>query len=53
MSEKTNRVSRRTFMVNTGAATAADVLALIEHARAEVKRQFGVEMELEIELVGW
>jgi UDP-N-acetylmuramate dehydrogenase len=41
------------FFMNTGAATAADVLALIEHARAEVKRQFGVEMELEIELVGW
>jgi len=43
----------RNFFMNTGAATAADVLALIEHARAEVKRQFGVEMGLEIELVGW
>ena len=41
------------FFMNTGGATAADVLALIEHARAEVKQQFGVEMELEIELVGW
>jgi UDP-N-acetylmuramate dehydrogenase len=41
------------FFMNTGAATAADVLALIEHARAEVKRQFGIELELEIELVGW
>ncbi len=41
------------FFMNTGGATAADVLALIEHARAEVKRQFGIEMELEIELVGW
>jgi UDP-N-acetylmuramate dehydrogenase len=40
------------FFMNTGAATAADVLALIEHARAEVRRQFGVELELEIELVG-
>ena len=40
------------FFVNTGGATAADVLALIEHVRAEVKRQFGVELELEIELVG-
>jgi UDP-N-acetylmuramate dehydrogenase len=40
------------FIMNTGAATAADVLALIEHARAEVLRQFGVEMELEIEMVG-
>ncbi len=41
------------FFMNMGGATAADVLALIEHARAEVKRQFGIEMELEIELVGW
>ena len=41
------------FFMNTGGATAADVLALIEHARAEVKRQFGIEMELEIELVDW
>ena len=40
------------FFMNTGAATAADVLALIEHARSVVKQQFGVEMELEIELVG-
>ena len=40
------------FFMNTGSATAADVLALIEHARAEVRRQFGVELELEIELVG-
>ena len=41
------------FFMNTGGATAADVLALIEYAREEVKRQFGVELELEIELVGW
>jgi UDP-N-acetylmuramate dehydrogenase len=41
------------FFMNTGDATADDVLALIKHARAEVRRQFGVELELEIELVGW
>jgi len=40
------------FFMNSGDATAVDVLALIEYARAEVKRQFGVELELEIELVG-
>jgi UDP-N-acetylmuramate dehydrogenase len=40
------------FFMNTGGATAMEVLALIEHARAEVKRQFDVEMELEIEMVG-
>jgi len=41
------------FFMNTGGATAADVLALIDHAREEVMKQFGVELELEIELVGW
>ena len=40
------------FVMNTGTATAADVLALVEYARSEVRRQFGVELELEIELVG-
>ena len=41
------------FFMNTGTATSAEVLALIEHARVEVKRQFGVDLELEIELLGW
>lgn len=40
------------FFMNSGDATAADVLALIEHAQAEVERRFGVELELEIELMG-
>jgi len=40
------------FFMNTGDATATEVLALIEHTRAEVRRQFGVELEVEIELVG-
>jgi UDP-N-acetylmuramate dehydrogenase len=40
------------FFMNTGGATAADVLALIEHVRAEVERQFGVRLELEVELIG-
>jgi UDP-N-acetylmuramate dehydrogenase len=41
------------FFINEGDATANDVLVLIEHAKAEVERQFGVTMELEIELLGW
>jgi UDP-N-acetylmuramate dehydrogenase len=41
------------FFMNRGDATASDVLALIEHAQAEVERQFGVTLELEIELLGW
>lgn len=41
------------FLINSGNATANEVWALIEHARAEVERQFGVVLELEIELLGW
>jgi UDP-N-acetylmuramate dehydrogenase len=41
------------FLINEGNATARDVLALIEHAQAEVERQFGVRLALEIELLGW
>lgn len=41
------------FFVNTEAeARAADVAALIEITRHEVHARFGVELELEIELVG-
>lgn len=40
------------FIVNEGGATAADVAALIEHARVEVMSRFGVELEREVELVG-
>ncbi len=41
------------FFMNTGTATAADVLALIKYTQQEIQRQFGVELELEIELLGW
>ncbi len=41
------------FFVNVGSATATEVRALIERAKAEVARQFGVELELEIEALGW
>ncbi|MCX7682857.1 MAG: UDP-N-acetylmuramate dehydrogenase [Anaerolineae bacterium] len=40
------------FFMNTGGATARDVLALIEYARSEVRARFGVELELEIEVIG-
>ncbi len=40
------------FIVNTGHATADDVMTLINRVRAEVRRQFSVTLELEIELVG-
>jgi len=40
------------FIVNTGGATAADVLALVELARQKVKEGTGVDLEPEIRLVG-
>ena len=41
------------FVINRGGATARDVLELVEHVREEVKRQFGVELELEVKLLGF
>ncbi len=40
------------FFVNTATAAAADVKALIDLAQKRVRERFGVELELEIELVG-
>lgn len=40
------------FFINLGHATAADFMALIERARQGVKAQFGVDLELEIQLAG-
>ncbi len=40
------------FFINLGGATADDVRALMDLAREEVLRQFKVELEPEIELVG-
>lgn len=40
------------FVVNTGGATAADVNALIERVRDEVRAQFGVELEPEVKRIG-
>jgi UDP-N-acetylmuramate dehydrogenase len=40
------------FIVNEGGARAADVARLIERAKAEVMRRFGVRLEPEVELVG-
>jgi UDP-N-acetylmuramate dehydrogenase len=40
------------FFVNLGKATAGDVMELVEVVRGTVRREFGVELELEIEVVG-
>ena len=40
------------FFINLGSATASDVYALIQRARQKVAERFGVQLELEIELLG-
>ena len=40
------------FFVNRGGATANDVIQLIEMVRERVRAKFGIELELEIEVVG-
>jgi UDP-N-acetylmuramate dehydrogenase len=40
------------FIVNLGEARAVEVKALIALAQEQVREQFGVELELEIELIG-
>jgi len=40
------------FVVNIGGATASDVKKLIDLARATVRDKLGIELELEIELIG-
>lgn len=39
------------YIVNTGGARAADILALIELARTEVRRQFAIALELEVSVL--
>jgi UDP-N-acetylmuramate dehydrogenase len=41
------------FIVNMGAATASDVLTLIDLAKTRVKKVFGVDFQLELKLVGF
>jgi UDP-N-acetylenolpyruvoylglucosamine reductase len=40
------------FIINTGKAGASDVIQLIDRAKERVKRQFGIELEEEIERFG-
>jgi len=40
------------FIVNTGGATCADVIALIEHVRNVVNDKFGIMLEPEVKTVG-
>lgn len=40
------------FVVNHGRASASDVLYLVEVVKDRVQKRFGIELELEIELIG-
>jgi len=40
------------FIINTGDATAADVEELIQHIRAVVQGHHGIQLELEVHIVG-
>lgn len=40
------------FVINKGEATASDIYDLCKTVAAEVKKQFGVELELEVKLLG-
>ena len=39
------------YFVNTGAATAADVIALMRHAQRAVRERFGADLEPEVKLI--
>jgi len=41
------------YILNTGQATARDVLALIDEARSRVRREHGIELELEVRTAGF
>jgi UDP-N-acetylmuramate dehydrogenase len=40
------------YIVNTGTATPSDVLRLIDHVRKAVLKKAGVELELEVKVIG-
>ena len=40
------------FLINAGGATCDDVLRLAEHVRETVRRETGVELELEVRTLG-
>lgn len=40
------------FIVNTGGATASDILALIKVVQDEVKARYGVELQTEVRVIG-
>ena len=41
------------FIINTGSATAADVVAIIKYVRQRVKDEYGTELQPEIRFIGF
>lgn len=41
------------FIINRGTAKASDVVKLIKKAKSQVKKQFNIELQLEIKLLGF
>ncbi len=41
------------FILNLDDATAQDVLSLVQHIQAHVKRERGVDLEMEVQLIGF
>jgi UDP-N-acetylmuramate dehydrogenase len=40
------------FIVNTGGATAGDVLAVIERVKEKARAERGIELHCEVQIVG-
>lgn len=40
------------YIVNTGSATATDIISLINQVREKIRHKFGIELELEQQIVG-
>jgi UDP-N-acetylenolpyruvoylglucosamine reductase len=40
------------FIVNRGGAKAADVLGLVEEIRSKARIERGIEMEMEVKVIG-
>lgn len=40
------------FVINTGCATAKDVIDVIDHVREKVDKEFGVKLEPEVRIIG-
>ena len=41
------------FFINNGKASSSDILNLIELAKEKVKKEFNINLELEIKLIGF